>query len=375
MKNVSFFTLYDEKEKASPVNEFLTVKALDNTVEPGKEARFFLASSQKVRVLFEVEQKGGIVSKEFIDLNNEQRIVNIPVTEEDRGNIQVTFSAVVAGRSYLYALPVYVPHTNKRLDVNWNRSATKCCGQQGGMADQGIAPAGRTPNRRIVVGHVRCFVGCVCTYELVPERLEFAPRQIHLVHVGGSYAGSEFLNVYYDDESILMPVYESLNWFGMHYQDWGLYSFRECGATVFLPQVPLRNPCRPLAKQTRNKPIYGLTDKRIPKKTRARGDADESLELSGGFIQVADALAQNTDGRAAADTKADQLQRNGFFFPQIKTDAEEMPCSRLRCPRSAHQMEIYGNGPYQNPANGYGGAGSSDPKRIDDKHLCTPFYA
>ena len=349
VKSVQFFTLYDEKEKASPVNEFFTARALDASVEPGKEARFFLASSKNVRVLFEVERKNGIATKEWITLNNEQRIIKVPVIEEDRGNIQVTFSAVFAGRSYLYALPVYVPYTNKQLEVKLESFRDK------------MLP-GSKEEWRIKVSPL---LGERQTAELLLGMYDasldaFVPNHWYLnvwnsrygKYVWSSGVGkvreSDWLNVYYDEGSIELPVYENLNWFDAVFFSGGYglrgdyYRFSVDAATAApamggaveevtgnLQQQERKEEKQKAPSRTKN---AEMDESNASYKWRAGdGESDKSIDGLPG------------DGRGTSDVKArSNFNETAFFFPQIKTDAEGNAVFSFTMPESLTKWKFMG---------------------------------
>ncbi len=65
------------KEVPNEINWFNQLT--HNPVEPGEKAKFVIGSKlENVKVLYEIEHKGQIVKKEFITLNKEQKIIEIP---------------------------------------------------------------------------------------------------------------------------------------------------------------------------------------------------------------------------------------------------------------------------------------------------------
>ena len=89
VKDIKYFTVHSTtgtEVASNQINWFnlITPQAL----EPGEKARFIVGSKEEnVSVLYEIEHKGEIVKKEFITLNKEQKLIEIPIEEKHRGNL------------------------------------------------------------------------------------------------------------------------------------------------------------------------------------------------------------------------------------------------------------------------------------------------
>lgn len=113
-----YFTLYDPLEQEVAVNEISWFTPVKTECEPGETAQFLIGSADKeMKVLYEVEHKDKITHKEWIDLGNSQKLIEIPVEEKHRGNFSVHFVMVKHDRSYEYNEVITVPYTNKELDI------------------------------------------------------------------------------------------------------------------------------------------------------------------------------------------------------------------------------------------------------------------
>lgn len=113
-----YTVIYKKSELASPVQEIFYSQPLKLYAEPGEYAEFYLASSKNLHVLFEVQQDKKIIKRDVITIKNQQRFVSLPILESYRGNITVSFSTVYAGRAYMVNYNVYVPYTNKQLELS-----------------------------------------------------------------------------------------------------------------------------------------------------------------------------------------------------------------------------------------------------------------
>ena len=120
VKDVRYFTLYDPAETALPYAQpdwFVPVK---DQCEPGEKAVFLIGSGYPdVRILYEVEHKGSIVSQKRLQVSGGQRRIEIPIEEKHRGNLAVHFNFVKQNRSYRHDAIITVPWSNKELSIEF----------------------------------------------------------------------------------------------------------------------------------------------------------------------------------------------------------------------------------------------------------------
>ncbi|MCF6240943.1 MAG: MG2 domain-containing protein, partial [Bacteroidales bacterium] len=120
VSNKHFFKVYSQKAQkpAYATPDFFT--AINNHCEPGETAEFLIATSDKnVHIIYQIEHKGKIVHTEYLNLNNEQKLVKIPVEEKHRGNFSVHFVFIKNNHYYEHSSIVYVPYSNKNLDISF----------------------------------------------------------------------------------------------------------------------------------------------------------------------------------------------------------------------------------------------------------------
>ncbi len=99
---------------------------LKNKVEPGDTASFLIGTKNKdVKVLYEIEFKDKIIQKQWLDLSDEQRKINIPVIEKYRGNFTIHLCFIKNNRIYYHKETIVVPRTNKQLDITFETFRNK----------------------------------------------------------------------------------------------------------------------------------------------------------------------------------------------------------------------------------------------------------
>jgi uncharacterized protein YfaS (alpha-2-macroglobulin family) len=126
VKEIKYFTLYSEKEKNLPYKMFNWFVMESYNVEPGEKAKILIGSSaDDVKVLYEIEQDGKILQKKWIKLDAQQKLIEIPIIEEYRGNITVHLTFVKHNRLYTNSYTINVPWTNKQLKLEFETFRNK----------------------------------------------------------------------------------------------------------------------------------------------------------------------------------------------------------------------------------------------------------
>jgi uncharacterized protein YfaS (alpha-2-macroglobulin family) len=111
--------VYDGKsgELASPEVNWFVQKT--KSCEPGSTAQILVGSSLKVKFLLETYSNKKLMRREWISIRNEQKLIEIPVSENDRGGIIVNLTLVVNNHIYQNRAFIKVPFSNKKLDVTF----------------------------------------------------------------------------------------------------------------------------------------------------------------------------------------------------------------------------------------------------------------
>jgi hypothetical protein len=119
-KDVRYFTVYGEKDKVPYSKSPFEFRAVKTDVQPGEKAQILVSTSLKdVSLIYEIEHKNKIVSREVIKMNNEMKLIEIPIEEKHRGNLAVHFSFVHNGRSYTTDQSIYVAFESTNIDMEF----------------------------------------------------------------------------------------------------------------------------------------------------------------------------------------------------------------------------------------------------------------
>ncbi len=120
VKREFYFIVFDPSSGSLPVNTLNWFVPMKISGNPGETVKFLIGSEeQDVRVLFEIRVHDSVFSREWIDLNQGQRIVEVPVKDSYRGNFFVNFLFARHNRIFQNSQLVSVPWSDKKLDVSF----------------------------------------------------------------------------------------------------------------------------------------------------------------------------------------------------------------------------------------------------------------
>jgi uncharacterized protein YfaS (alpha-2-macroglobulin family) len=121
-----YFTLFDPESDKTPLNDASWIYLESKSYSPGDIATLYVGSAAKnVKALYELEYDGKVIKKEWITLDNEQKKIEIPVKEEHRGNLIAHVSFIVNNEAHILTSVIYVPWTNKQLNVSFETFRNK----------------------------------------------------------------------------------------------------------------------------------------------------------------------------------------------------------------------------------------------------------
>ncbi len=119
--NSKFYTeLYNSGSSELPSPKTSWFVPIKRTAEPGEKAIYLIGSSlSKCKVLYELGHKNEIILRKWITLKNEQQLIEIPIEEQHRGGMNVSFTFVSNNHIARYGDLIEIPFTNKELDISF----------------------------------------------------------------------------------------------------------------------------------------------------------------------------------------------------------------------------------------------------------------
>jgi hypothetical protein len=338
VNEVSYFTVYSPKEKSIPTPSVNYFQPLKLSVEPGEKASFTAGTSEKkLTVLYEVERDGQILSKEWITLNDEQRLFEIPIREEDRGNLGIHYTFIRNNRLYSVNDVVVVPFTNKMLDISFETFRDK------------LLPGQEEQWKILIKGKNADKAAAEMVATLYDESLDvFRINSLYANFFNSNYARLQWnsingfnqraLTVYNntwneDHARSLESIYfDSFNWFG--------YSFYD-----YYYQRRYRAGRGPVNKSMRKEAAMDMEDAAKPAPA-AEMQLAEVVTTNGDAYLHGDVKAEDSVGnvqKAAEDLSQVKARTNfnetAFFYPHLQTNEKGRDHHQVYDTRSVDPME------------------------------------
>lgn len=118
VKITKYFKVYSPSAGSPPTPAANWFVLTENTAKPGDTVELLIGTSFKdAHIHFEVSNKNGPITHEWLNLSNQQRRIKIPVREEDREGIGISMGFVFNNENYSNTAVINVPYTNKKLDL------------------------------------------------------------------------------------------------------------------------------------------------------------------------------------------------------------------------------------------------------------------
>ena len=118
--------MFDPESDKTPLNEASWVYMNQKNYEPGETATLDIGSAENdVTTLYELECDGKVIAKEWINLDDEQKKIDIPIKAEYRGNVVAHIAFVVNNESHLVTQVISVPWSNKQLQISFETFGSK----------------------------------------------------------------------------------------------------------------------------------------------------------------------------------------------------------------------------------------------------------
>jgi uncharacterized protein YfaS (alpha-2-macroglobulin family) len=121
-----YFTLYSKTGKEVPYKVPFWFEPVKVVGEPGQKAEILIGTSYKnSTMMYEIENKGKVIKTEFVSLDSNQKLIEIPIEEENRGGFYVSLYFFKDNRAYKKVQKINVPWTNKKLNVTFEKFRDK----------------------------------------------------------------------------------------------------------------------------------------------------------------------------------------------------------------------------------------------------------
>ncbi|MGE5342418.1 MAG: alpha-2-macroglobulin family protein [Candidatus Omnitrophota bacterium] len=218
IEEIKYFTLYSGTGKQVPYKQLAWFAVIKGDAQPGETAAFLIGSSEKVRVLYEVELHGQIIHSEFLSLSNEQKRIELPIRDEHRGNIGVHVTFVRDNRLFMFSHNVLVPWSNKKLDISFGSFRSKLLpGEKEQWQIKIKGPGGENAAAEMVAAlydaSLDAFRPHSWSFSIFPSHTLIADWYANLFFfTAPSYQAGKFAA----ESHYIQKEYDTLNWFGFY---------------------------------------------------------------------------------------------------------------------------------------------------------------
>ena len=368
VKHIAYFTVYDEGASKAPVGEYAWFQPLEVNAEPGDTVEFLVASAADGAMFrYEIEHKEKIISKEWIKLSNGLNKIRIPVLEKHRGNFTLHFSMVMDNRTYTFDQLIYVPYSNKKLDIEFETFRNKLL--PGQMEEWKViikGPKGEKVAAEMLAGMYDASLDAFRhhswnfnIWQSYYSRLNWNAHQSFSIRSASLY--HENWNTYLSPSPRL---YDHLNWFGLYdyasyYGRYGYsYGWNTGGNMLYASGVvmdassSLRGDMAIMgeAESFNEAPVLASVSKMSNKKSKdnrndrlsASDDYDKSGEATGTFLSVGGAAGKKREANLSNVKARSNFAESAFFFPQLQTNDKGEIIIKFTVPESLTKWKFMG---------------------------------
>lgn len=351
-----FFRYYVPAVKSACSNQAFYMKGIETSCEPGETARVLLGSyAENVKVLVETEHKGKIVASQWIQLSREQKILEWPVAEEHRGNFTIHFATVKEGRFYHEDVQIYVPYTNKELDIEIESFRDKLQPGEGEKWKMTIRNAsGGKEMAELLAGMYDASLDAYKSHSWYMNLLNYYYGYRSWDDAGNfsTSASSQYSTAYTKQFGVINIYLPKLNWFRYpiynYYGYYDDYDGDEGGVVLMAAQTSSAVSGRSVVRESSKKGAGDYKD--------APSTMDvlvEESEVSAGEKNLEDnrsnnglILKEDKNGQQGNDMGDIAVRTNfnetAFFFPQLRTNENGDVVVEFTMPESLTKWKFMG---------------------------------
>jgi len=357
VKEIRYFTLFDKTSKKASKREIFNVSIVKQHCEPGETAEFLVSSADSnVTVLYELEQDGKILKREFIKLNNSQQLISIPILESHRGNLDVFFTSFKHGRSYTDKSTIYVPFSNKELSFEFETFRDKLLpGQKEEWKIKIKGPKGEKVAAELLAA----------MYDASLD--EFAQNYYYLNVFNANYSNRYWSSYSYGTAQSIEYAnhfnttknyfefrnYDELNWWNYYPGNYAYFGAVSSGSTYYSFSSPKEGQYAPM-RDSEEKTILankvtssnsvslsqGFATTELRKESK---DSENEYDKNGGGLKPLEEQAQGGEQGNLGTVKArTNLNETAFFLPQLSTNEKGEVFVKFTLPESLTTWSFIG---------------------------------
>ncbi len=320
-----YTTVFSPLDKKAPSEMLHWYTALKASGEPGEKASLLLGTAEKnVQVIREVIHENKTVSREWIRLSDRQKLFDIPIREEYRGNFQVLFAFVRHNRSFQDKQIITVPFTNKELAITFETFRNKLIpGQEEEWRIRIRDSKGEKVASEMVAtlydASLDAFVPHAWSFDLF--RPSFGTMGWNIENAFETRNSESYTRAPYREAEPIFRQYDALNWFG--FDAWSGYY-------------------RPMLKGMAVRSA-GVNDEVRVEYDMALGQEEASAERESAKGEVPPApVPEEKPVPAGGMQIRKDFRETAFFYPTLQTNAEGDVIIRFTIPEALTRWKMMG---------------------------------
>lgn len=352
IKAFSYMTLFNDRNEQIPVNTPDWFYSNKSIAQPGDTIRFIQASGYtNTTYLFEIEHQGKISGSETKSASMKQN--EILITEAHRGNMAYRTTFIRNNRFYSHSNTVYVPYTNKELDVEYASFRNK------------LLP-GQAEEWKLILKDKK---GEKAAAELMATMYDasldaFSANSWYLDIFDNYYAqynwtcrsgqqsnSTEFYTFPSDYKNLPARQYDELNYFGLGFYNRFGYGYGNGNGVVMYDAIVAEEAPAPAGNmqsiaatksESPKKNKYKVSELSLSGKLEQNFDTDKKGDAAGEQLENKNTNSRNEDGGLAAVKARSNFNETAFFYPQLQTNEKGEVVISFTVPESLTKWKFMG---------------------------------
>ena len=361
----SYFQVVNSISKENSKNEGISVLYESKVLQSGDTAQIVLSTKiPNAVVLYEIEKNGVILYKNWMTLNRDQQIIQIPITKEHIGGFRCNYTLISGNRVYTSTAYMSVPDLSKNLDITFETFRDKL--SPGQQEEWKIKIKGKTGDKMIAELMAGMYDASLDAF--VSHYWSFYPIRYDYSSIYWQ-TGFTFQNTstdkYFKGYSRLYKInknYEMLNWFNFDFYGYGRY-----GNTRYSYKTDSRNMKKGEIDYAETESYYDADIvENAPAMVTTVATGKSTGEASGGFsknleekpmdetVTILKEVQDKSKDRRESDNGLSgeggfgsikartNFNETAFFMPQIVTDQEGNAIIKFTVPESLTKWKVMG---------------------------------
>lgn len=330
----NYFNVYGIKDTEIPDNSISYFTMVKSSAEPGENASFVLGTKDdSTKFYYEIEKNNKIVSRQWITLSKEQKLVEIPVTETDRGNFAIHLFTIRHNRFFSNKEIIVVPYTNKNLDIEFETFRDKLL--PGQDEEWKIKIKGQNGEKVTAEMLASMYDASLDAFKSNYWSFNILKTFYSSLYWSGYASFNDSYSSQYSFENTTYPYpvyrkYERLNWFGFdyYYGYYGYYDYYDGDYELAADEVTLSGAMKFASRGGEYKEKSEETDKKdysnLPQEqTKVSNNVyTANTELLPSTTPYGSSTGTDNGVDLSTVEARSNFNETAFFYPQMKTDEE-----------------------------------------------------